>query len=144
MRCRCEAPTCDASSAPANGGVGDCTSALAAGTTCQPTCNSGYTVSGTSSCSTDGTLTAATCTCNAVWTQQAQHYCSANWSDDYHNRNTEVSLDQCKATCLANSDCQGIVMGDGDANGVDNCIICTSAIDTYARWTTGYTFTCQA
>ena len=51
---------CDASSAPTNGGVGTCTSSLASGSTCQPTCNSGYTVSGTSSC-TAGTLTAATC-----------------------------------------------------------------------------------
>ena len=51
---------CDASTAPTNGGVGDCTNSLASGSTCQPTCDSGYTVSGTSSCSA-GTLTAATC-----------------------------------------------------------------------------------
>ena len=42
---------CDASTAPTNGGVGSCTSSLASGSTCQPTCDSGYTVSGTSSCS---------------------------------------------------------------------------------------------
>ena len=52
--------SCDASTAPTNGGVGSCTSSLATGSTCQPTCNSGYTVSGTSSCNA-GTLTAATC-----------------------------------------------------------------------------------
>jgi len=51
---------CDASGAPTNGGVGDCTSSIASGGTCQPTCNTGYTVSGTSSC-VAGTLTAATC-----------------------------------------------------------------------------------
>ena len=51
---------CDASTAPTNGGVGSCTNSLASGSTCQPTCDSGYTVSGTSSC-TAGTLTAATC-----------------------------------------------------------------------------------
>ena len=56
----CEPNPCDASAAPANGDVGDCTSSLASGSTCQPTCNDGYTVSGTSSCSA-GTLTAATC-----------------------------------------------------------------------------------
>ena len=55
---------CDASTAPTNGGVGSCTNSLASGSTCQPTCNSGYTVSGTSSCSA-GTLTAATCSANA-------------------------------------------------------------------------------
>ena len=56
--------TCDASAAPTSGGVGDCTNSLASGSTCQPTCNSGYTVSGTSSCSA-GTLTTATCTAGA-------------------------------------------------------------------------------
>ena len=55
-------PTCDASAAPANGGVGNCTSSLASGSTCQPTCNSGYAVSGPSSCD-GGALTAATCGC---------------------------------------------------------------------------------
>merc|ERR1719152_268609 len=43
-------PTCDASAPPDNGGVGDCTSALAAGSSCQPTCNSGYTVTGVTTC----------------------------------------------------------------------------------------------
>ena len=47
-------------SALTNGGVGDCTNSLASGSTCQPTCNAGYTVSGTSSCSA-GILTSATC-----------------------------------------------------------------------------------
>jgi hypothetical protein len=46
--------------APSNGALGDCTNSLASGSTCQPTCNSWYTVSGTSSCSA-GTLTAAIC-----------------------------------------------------------------------------------
>ena len=55
------APFCDASVAPTNGAVGTCTNSLASGLTCQPTCDSGYTVSGTSSCNA-GTLTAATCT----------------------------------------------------------------------------------
>jgi len=56
---------CDASAAPANGGVGDCTNSLASGSTCQPVCNAGYTVSGTSSCSA-GTLTAATCSADSA------------------------------------------------------------------------------
>ena len=43
-------PFCDASTAPTNGVVGTCTNSLASGSTCQPTCDSGYTVSGTSSC----------------------------------------------------------------------------------------------
>ena len=59
----CSPSPCDASAAPANGGVGDCTSSLTSGSTCQPTCDTGYTVSGPSSCSF-GTLTAATCSPN--------------------------------------------------------------------------------
>jgi hypothetical protein len=51
----CEAPT-----APDNGAVGTCTLALTSGGACQPTCDAGYTVSGTSSCFA-GTTTLATC-----------------------------------------------------------------------------------
>ena len=60
---KCLANPCDASTAPTNGDVGACTRSLPSGAACQPTCNSGYTVSGTSSCSL-GTLTAATCSAN--------------------------------------------------------------------------------
>ena len=59
----CSGNPCDASAPPTNGGVGDCLNSLASGSTCQPTCNSGYTVSGISSCSA-GTLTSATCSAN--------------------------------------------------------------------------------
>ena len=51
---------CDASTAPTNGGVGDCTNKLASGSWCYPVCNDTYTLSGKSSC-TNGVLTAATC-----------------------------------------------------------------------------------
>jgi plasmid maintenance system antidote protein VapI len=53
--------SCDASLAPENGDVGDCTTYLLTGTSCQPTCATGYTVSGPSSCEA-GVLTSATCT----------------------------------------------------------------------------------
>ena len=51
---------CDASLAPVHGNVGTCTSALGHGQTCLPTCNTGFTLSGSSSCYA-GKLTAATC-----------------------------------------------------------------------------------
>ena len=70
-------PPCDASAAPTNGNVGDCTSSLASGSTCQPTCTSGYTVSGTSSCSL-GTLTAATCSLPPT------NYCLPSQDWQYH------------------------------------------------------------
>ena len=47
----CSPPPCDASSPPDNGAVGDCTSSLASGSSCTPSCDSGYTLSGTRSCS---------------------------------------------------------------------------------------------
>jgi len=56
---------CDASTAPTNGLVGTCTNKLASGSWCQPKCTSGYTVSGTSSC-TEGVLTAATCSASST------------------------------------------------------------------------------
>jgi len=53
-------PPCDASSPPSNGAVGDCTSVLASGSTCQPTCDQGYAVSGPSVCE-NGVLSPAIC-----------------------------------------------------------------------------------
>ena len=53
-------PPCDASKAPTNGAVGDCTSTLASGAQCQPVCDTGYAVSGPSKCNA-AKLTAATC-----------------------------------------------------------------------------------
>lgn len=53
---------CDSITVPANGGQGDCdlSTGLAHDTTCTPTCDTGYTLSGLSSCN-DGTFTSATC-----------------------------------------------------------------------------------
>ena len=57
----CVSAPCDASAAPTNGAVGNCTSSLPSGSTCQPTCDTGYIVSGQSSCGVAGALTAADC-----------------------------------------------------------------------------------
>ena len=62
-RATCNADPCDASGAIANGTLNNCTSTLASGASCTPTCNSSYTLSGTRSCSA-GTL-ADTAVCNA-------------------------------------------------------------------------------
>ena len=53
-------PNCDASAPPANGAVGDCTTALESGSSCQPTCDAGYAASGPSVCET-GVLVPAIC-----------------------------------------------------------------------------------
>jgi len=56
----CDPKPCDASSAPTHGKEGDCTGSLASGDECQPTCDEGYTASGTTTCHL-GELKAATC-----------------------------------------------------------------------------------
>ena len=53
-------PACDASAAPENGGVGDCTATLVSGTICQPTCDAEFNVTGFSYCD-GGEYTSATC-----------------------------------------------------------------------------------
>jgi hypothetical protein len=54
---------CDAAAVPTNGLATPCTGSLASGSSCTPTCNSGYTVSGTRTC-TEGALTTNTAACN--------------------------------------------------------------------------------
>jgi hypothetical protein len=53
--------------APTNGNLGSCTSALAAGAQCQPTCNTGYGVSGPMDCSATGVLTSASVCGTKQW-----------------------------------------------------------------------------
>ena len=61
MMLACQANPRDAIAAPTNAGVGDCTSTLASGSTCALTSNAGYSVSGTSSCTT-AKISVAPCT----------------------------------------------------------------------------------
>jgi len=56
----CRENPCDASTPPANGEKGNCTTPLAAGSVCQPVCNRRYRVSGTSLCRA-GAVAAAHC-----------------------------------------------------------------------------------
>jgi hypothetical protein len=60
----CVAASCNSQIAPANGSYGNCGTTLASGTSCQPTCAAGYTVSGPHTCF-EGVLTRATCNANA-------------------------------------------------------------------------------
>jgi len=72
------ATACDATAAPTNGATGDCPGSLASGSTCQPTCQPGYIVSGSSSCLA-GELTAATCPACMRW---ADDGCETEGSGD--------------------------------------------------------------
>merc|ERR1712205_64593 len=105
----CSANPCDASAAPANGDVGDCTSTLASGSTCQPTCNVGYTVSGTSSC-TLGTLTAATCSANP---------CDASASP------ANGAVGDCTSTLASGSTCQPTCNAGYTVSGTSSCLVGT-------------------
>jgi hypothetical protein len=72
--------------APTNGNLGACTSALALGSSCQPTCNTGYGVSGPTSCSATGVLAAATCMTGSWTTRQtvpAMSYCPLQGAGTY-------------------------------------------------------------
>ena len=93
--------TCDASTAPTNGGVGTCTSTLASGSTCQPTCNSGYTVSGVSSCSA-GTLSAATCVSSSVPACLTSNSCSSSASTRFDSGVTTSSGGNTYECCTSN------------------------------------------
>ena len=101
--------TCDASAAPTNGGTGDCTSTLASGSTCQPTCDMGYTVSGTSSCS-DGTLTAATCVADP---------CDASAAP------TNGGVGNCTSTLASSSMCQPTCDTGYTVSGTSSCSLGT-------------------
>jgi hypothetical protein len=63
--------TCDASSTITNGALNDCTSTLAHGATCTPTCDSGYTLSGIRSCSAGMLDDSAMCTMTSDSTSPA-------------------------------------------------------------------------
>ena len=99
--------TCDASAAPTNGAVGTCTSTLASGSTCQPTCNTGYTVSGTSSCY-DGTLTAATCSASP---------CDASAAP------ANGAVGTCSSTLASGSTCQPTCNTGYTVSGTSSCTL---------------------
>jgi len=61
----CSPSPCDASGAIANGNLNDCTSSLASGASCTPTCDSGYTLTGTRSCSSGTLMDTVVCTANS-------------------------------------------------------------------------------
>ena len=98
--------TCDASAAPTNGAVGTCTSTLASGSTCQPTCNAGYTVSGTSSC-TLGALTAATCSASP---------CDASAAP------VNGAVGDCTSTLASGSTCQPTCNTGYTVSGTSSCL----------------------
>ena len=102
----CNPNPCDASAAIANGALNDCTSTLAHGTSCTPDCNTGYTLSGTRSCSA-GTLT-NTAVCNP-------NDCTA--SPDNPNKNGDDGVFYC--------------INDGTVSGTTGACVCSGCKEGY-------------
>ena len=100
--------SCDTSTPPTNGTIGDCVSELEDGETCQPICNSGYAVSGNSSCD-DGVLTAATCSAKNSYTKVTGIVIGPqNAFDDYDlNMSMWGTIDECKEKCDTIDTCKG-------------------------------------
>jgi len=69
---KCDPKPCTVSP-PANGGLNTCSTSLESGKSCEITCNTGYTVTGTTQCLA-GTLTAATCEPSPCDTSEAPAY----------------------------------------------------------------------
>jgi len=89
--------TCDGSTAPTWGTKGDCTNAVAAGSTCQPTCNPGYTVSGTASCGSTGVFTPATCAaCTGGTAGNCTTGCKANWYQSAGDSAADIVCSACQ------------------------------------------------
>merc|ERR1712139_95626 len=147
--------TCDASAAPENGAVGDCTNALAVGSTCQPTCNSGYTVSGASSCAQNTvftfqgsgggnaelittTLTPAICTSTAATCTRTYEGGCGNWGDMTLNLNfydKTYTVEECHDLCKANSECGGVFVATASRSG-PGCLLVKAGFtdDNNVNW----------
>ena len=110
--------SCDTSIPPTNGSVGDCVSELEDGESCQPICNTGYVVSGNSSCD-DGVLTAATCSAKNSYEKVTGVVIGTQNAFAEYNLNIDVlddgsptpimwgTIDECKAKCDTFDDCKG-------------------------------------
>ena len=109
-------PPCDASSPPANGAVGDCTSVLESGTTCQPVCDPGYFAPEPISVCDDGVLTPAVCV----------RYCNASAPPANGGVGDCVEYMLSDTTCQATCDEGYIVSGKSscDASGALTAAVC--------------------
>ena len=107
---------CDVSSAPANGGKGDCGDFLLAGydASCTPTCDDGYVLKGgnKTTCSDDVVLDAAECRKRYSWGDEK--FCP-KWEDRVFcfNAKTESDCDAARS-CLWSSDGSGSCSHDDD------------------------------
>jgi hypothetical protein len=80
----CDENTCSEIEPPSNGAIGNCSGTIASGVKCQPTCNSGYKVSGMITCD-HGHPTEVTCdatyNCPLVYARRCHDF-KGYWTDD--------------------------------------------------------------
>ncbi|ACO70087.1 predicted protein [Micromonas commoda] len=127
---------CDASGDIANGVASPCTSSLAAGTSCEPTCNGGYTLTGSRSC--DGQSLADTAACNAIWCDP-DYYVEDNECKACATGTTSAggSATTCTVNCDANQywdgdSCEACLVGTTSAGG--SATTCTANCDANQYW----------
>ena len=116
--------------APQNGAMGDCASVIASGTSCQPTCNEGYEVSGKSTCLDTG-LDAAVCTEKPCDISFLTSLLSNGDAGTCENRNSLTHGESCLSTCnngyveLGSGSCdRGSFKIDGNVITSDSANLC--------------------
>ena len=134
---------CDASGDIANGIASPCTSSLASGTSCEPTCNAGYALTGSRSCDA-GTLNdtakciAVVCDANQYWDGDSCEACATG----------TTSAGGSATTCTVNCDADQYWDGDsceacpGSSTSAGGAATsCTCPANKYAA-KSGSTWTC--
>jgi len=110
----CLADPCANITAPANGGVGTCASQQAHGSTCSPTCNTGYTKSSSTASCSAGTFAAITCKAaptltptpaESTWTQTV--YTTACTTSHFNNPGHSCKPVMMQAYCTSMDICSG-------------------------------------
>lgn len=110
--------SCDASVPPQNGFRGSCNSSLASGSSCQPMCNAGYSISGPTRCN-DGVLSPARCVAYK-WESQAALDNSQKCVFTAAKEKID-SVEACQRLCSEEA-CLGVTY-DVDEK---TCMLCTS------------------
>ena len=114
--------SCDASGTIDNGTIGDCTSTLNNGATCNPVCNNGYTLSGNRKCD-NGTLS-DTANCNQSITGKEVYFYSILNTDPknqypYTNTDAQQIVGTMNDTVLATD--KQIMDEHNLTDGLDSC-----------------------
>ena len=101
---------CDASGAIANGALNDCTTALAHGSECTPTCDTGYVISGIRSCS-GGTLIDTAVCISSPYEHGRRLLLASSWTQVGGDIDGEAAGDKSGSTVSMSSDGTRMAIG---------------------------------